>query len=556
MLSVSNISKSFGAHVVLDSASFTVARGERVGLIGANGCGKSTLLKIIAGWLEPELGSVTVGSPYKIGYLSQSSDDIESHSVGECLCEELFRAYGEVVRLESAMMEATQDAQLEIQYQNAVDRFDNAGGYQQLAKLDRVLAALDLHELCLDTPLSNLSGGQRTRLALARVMAMNADVLLLDEPTNNLDVDSLEWLESNLCASNTACIVVSHDRRFLDRTVSRILEIDRFSHRLIEYGGNYSWYRQQKASREDRQRRMFKEQQDRISRLKADIAATKQQSKATEDSTTDDFLRGRAKKVAAKAKARATRLERMMSSEQLTEKPRIREQMRLRLCDGGVQHDRILIHVNDFDLQVGSRKLISGANLLVRSTDRIAVAGPNGCGKSTLLRSLVNSEYWGAATDRTHHRRLPRFCYMPQHQESLPLDERALDYFLGIVYGARDTVPEATSLLNESNARTFLHRFLFSRDQVFQQIRELSYGERTKLLFATFMAIRPELLFLDEPTNHLDMDTIEALEEALRAFEGAIVVVSHDRRFLENIKITTVWSITDFTMRITTMETE
>jgi ATP-binding cassette subfamily F protein 3 len=539
MLRLSNITKSYGDSVILQNVSFTLAAGQRIGIVGPNGCGKSTLLRLIARELESDSGSVSLHRDMKIGYLRQFIDrQTDLLPIGSYLVPEAFHAMERLHALEAEMAAPSDAEELKIEYVKAFEEFDSAGGWALENRIEQVLDGLAMPGLNLARPLNSVSGGQRTRLALARVLLLNADILLLDEPTNNLDTEAITWLEAGLTQTKAGCLIVSHDRRFLDATTVRTFEIDPLSHQIKEYGGNFSWYATRKMEEDERQRREYKEQQERIGKLKADIRATKDQAMATESSTQDDRLRRYAKKVAAKAKARETRLNRMISMEHKIDKPKKLERIRLSLS-GHHLYNRLLIEAKQVSINYDNHPVLGDINLFVRGSTRIALTGANGSGKSSLLRVILGEQ--APQSGEMKKQDNIRLCYLPQSDTGLPECKNVLEYFM-------DEVRHATSrsdLLDQGNARTFLHRFLFSGDQVFQKIGNLSQGERIKLMLAAFMAVNPEVLILDEPTNHLDIPSLRCLEAALKSFAGALIVVSHDRFFLSELALDTNWTIKD-----------
>jgi len=538
MLRVSNLRKGYGDRAVIDGASFAIGPGDKVGLVGPNGSGKTTLLKILAGQLEPEAGSVNYAGNPSVAYLPQHPPVTAQETVGEFLAPEFYRCCLRMKAIEQTMQDRHWDTSLIAEYSSAVDRFEAAGGYVLESRLEAVLAGLSMHDIDLGRRALSLSGGQMTRAALARVLLKDADVLLLDEPTNNLDRAALDWLEESLLRSNAMYLIVSHDRRFLDRVTKRTLELDPITARITDYSGNYSWYRLRKSQELAQQMRAYKEQQDRIKRWTDDIRAVKNQAQATENSTVNDYLRGRSKKVAAKAKAREKRLNRLLESEKV-EKPRHVERMRFTV-EGRYQYTSMLIGLENVSCEIAGMQLFSGLNLDVRGSTRIVLAGDNGTGKSTLLKIIVGER---APTSGSIFKKADlRLCYFPQQQEALPEDDTVLDFFSRSVPDRRWP--------SESDLRTFLHRFQFTRDDVFKKIGQLSRGERTKLLFATFMVTNPDLLIMDEPTNHLDVPAIECLEEALSSFHGAFIIVSHDRHFVDAISPHVYWHLSDHSLSV------
>jgi ATP-binding cassette, subfamily F, member 3 len=545
MLRVANLSKSYGDSAVLSGISFTLARGQKFGLIGNNGCGKSTLLKIIAQELMAESGTISIDHKTTVAYLAQNiGAEKNDLSVGAYLAEDACSALERMRSLE-ADMETARDGfdQLQADYAEAIEDFENAGGYSLESRIEQLLCGLAMANVSLESKLKNLSGGQRTRLALARVLLLDADILLLDEPTNSLDCGALSWLEQKLVESECGYLVVSHDRRFLDQTTTRTFEMS--SGQIKEYGGNFSWYVGRKEAEEKRQWREYNEQQHRVRRLKTDIQATKNHALATENATRNDYLLGRAKKVAANAKARETRLQRMLCDENRMDPPRGRELMRFQF-EGASLYDKLILQAEDLSIGYADGAILEEINLAVQGSARIALVGENGSGKSSLLRTIIGE--LGPLSGRL---RIPpdvRCCYLAQTQTALPEQMTVLAYFIDQVpqtLNGTAMITDPGNLCNPAAARTFLHRFLFGGEQVFRMIEQLSLGERTKLAFAVFMASNPDLLVLDEPTNHLDIQSLQCLEQALMSFHGALIVVSHDRFFLDQIGLNTKWRIED-----------
>jgi ATP-binding cassette, subfamily F, member 3 len=554
MLRVSNITKSYGDCAVLSGISFTLARGQKFGLIGNNGCGKSTLLKIVARELIAESGSISVDQKTTVAYLAQDLRQEQNDlTVGAYLAEDAYSAL-ERMRCLEASMEQSSDGfdQLQADYADAIEDFENAGGYSLESRIEQMLDGLAMPDVSVDRQLKTLSGGQRTRLALARVLLLDADILLMDEPTNSLDGDALTWLEQKLMESHCGYLIVSHDRHFLDQTTTRTFELN--EGQLKEYGGNFSWFVQRKDAETKRQWREYNEQQVRVRQLKSDIRATKNHALATENSTRNDYLLGRSKKVAANAKARETRLNRMLCDENRLDAPRGPEVMRFPLL-GTRLYSKLLLQAQDLSIGFRDCTILRDINLIVQGNARIALAGENGSGKSSFLRTMIGE----LAPLSGSMRMLPdiRCCYLAQTQTAWPECKTVIQYFIDQVTSNLQKDPgnqliDQSDLRNPGVVRTFLHRFLFSGEQVFRRIEQLSLGEKTKLAFAVFMASKPDLLILDEPTNHLDIHSLRCLEEALKSFQGALIVVSHDRYFLNQIGLDTRWTIASGEVRIET----
>ena len=546
MLRISNISKYFADQIILKEISFTVARGQKIAVIGPNGGGKSTLLKIIAGLLEPDQGSISIQPGANLGYLSQNTDEENSDTtIGAFLAPDNYAAKVEMGKLELAMATSTNAESAHSHYGEQVERFERSGGYGLESRVVQILHGLSMHDLELDRRMNTLSGGQRTKLALARVLLLDADILLLDEPTNSLDTEALRWLEESIKSSRAGYLIVSHDRRFLDIATTRTFELDPATGTLNEYGGNFSWYCQRKNEEEERHRREYKERQDRIRKLKADVQGTKDHALATENATQNDYLRGRSKKVAANAKARETRLNRLISDQEQNENARAPEKMRLQL-DGHRLYDRILLETSDLSVTYGSQQVLANVNLFIKGSARIAICGTNGSGKSTLIRALLGeiSPSTGAVSIAPDL----LLCYLAQTENGSGNSQTVYEFFTESLSHHSSIGNEIIQLRDQGKARTFLHRFQFTGDQVFQKIEDLSRGEQIKLRFATFMALNPQLLVLDEPTNHLDIPALGCLETSLRSFKGALIVVSHDRFFLEGLSIDTTWTIENGTV--------
>ncbi|MFN8499306.1 MAG: ABC-F family ATP-binding cassette domain-containing protein [Anaerolineae bacterium] len=528
MLQVSNLSKSYGDVTILDGVSFVLNAGGRVGLVGPNGAGKTTLLRIVAGAETPDRGSVArQPADLSIGYLSQALVFAPEARVGDILAEgaDAWRkARDDVDRLAQALEEAGDDLPTRLdEYGAALTAFEALGGYEMEAHMETVLAHLDLDQLDPASSVAVLSGGQKTRLGLARLLLARTDVLLLDEPTNHLDLDALEWLEGFVTRYRGAAIIVSHDRAFLDNTVERILELDPDTHKMREYVGDYSAYAAAKIAERERQWQTYKEQQDYIARTEADIQRTKNQALNVELTTTprQPNVRRYAKKVAAKAKSREKKLERYLESDERVEKPTRHWAMKLDFLQVPPSGSNVAILEG-----VGHRFddgpwLFRDASFILRSGERAVLLGANGVGKSTLLRILVGE--LAPTEGRARLGSNVQVGYFAQEGQTLDLALTPLE-----------TVRRAAAL-SETEARSFLHYFLFGGDEVFTPIAALSYGERARLQLAQLVLGGANFLILDEPLNHLDIGAREKFEAAVQSFPGAVLVVTHDRAFIERL---------------------
>ena len=538
MLQVVNISKSYGSEVILEDISFVVNPGERAGLIGPNGSGKSTLLRIVAGVEQADSGQVILGSGTSAAWLPQGFEVDAAHTLGEAVrrgVSDHTRAHQTLLRIEEGMSRANGaelDALLE-EYGRASDEFAALGGYDVEQRIAEVLQGLDLGDIASDTSLSILSGGQRTRAGLASIIVSAPDVLLLDEPTNHLDIQALEWLEEYLSGYEGAALIVSHDRAFLDGAVTGILELDGQRSGLAAYPGNYSDYRSAKERDLEKQTAAWKDQEVERRRIERDIAQTKQTALRTETSTTHDFYRRRAKKVARKAKVRERRLEKMLSSSDRVERPKAAWTMKLdfgRTPRGGTR----VLALEDVGHEFDGNWLFRDVNLLLEHGERVALLGPNGCGKSTLLRFVAGLGAPTLGTVRVGENITPG--YMPQDQVGLDWNMSALEM-----------IRQATDV-SETEARTLLHLYLFEGDEPLLPASSLSYGQRSRLLLATLVLEGANFLVLDEPMNHLDIPSRERFEEALDAFPGTILMAVHDRTFIDRYA-TAIWNVEDGTIR-------
>jgi ATP-binding cassette subfamily F protein 3 len=537
MLNVSKISKSYGVETLLEGVSFVVNPGERVALIGPNGCGKSTLLDIIAGSVLPDRGSVSIESGAQLGFLHQDLDPKADETVGQVVrtglgdWEEL-RAEVERLTERIAVAQGEELEEAMVAYDIALARFQVLGGYQVDYQVKSILAHLGLGEIDTGTPVEQLSGGEQTRVGLAAVLIAQPDLLLLDEPTNHLDIQALEWLEGWLEAFIGAVLLVSHDRTFLDRTVNRILELE--GGQITEYKGNYAQYAQEKEAEHARQWAAWKDQEEEVQRLKGDIHKTKMHAKRVELTTTSrqPTIRRYAKKVARKALSREKKLERYLKSDDRVERPEGSWYLKLNF-EEGLRSGKQVLQLKD----VGHRFddwLYRHVDLVLSHGERAALLGPNGSGKSTLLRTIAGEikPEEGVVEIGAN----VRLGYIPQKQDTLDLDTTALALIRGV------------APMTETEARNFLHYFLFDGDEVFRSVEKLSYGERSRLLLAKLVAEGANCLILDEPINHLDIPSRERFEQALNAFPGAILAAIHDRAFIDRFA-TAVWSMESGTIR-------
>ncbi len=539
MLQVRDVTKWFGDVKVLDHVSFNLNRGDRAGLIGPNGCGKTTLLRILAGELAADQGRVQFSRPnVRVGYLPQALEYAADATVGDVLrsvqgAQEA--AETRLARLAEAIARSQGDALADAlaEYDRALAAFQALGGAAQVADADAVLAGLGLADVDQSRPVASLSGGQKTRLGLARLLLIQPDLLLLDEPTNHLDIVALEWLEAYLSRYPGAVLIVSHDRAFLDRTVNRILALDDVSHTLREYAGNYTDYAVTLDRALEKQWAAYKEQQERIQKLEASIRKLSTQAKAIEQETIHFHWRRIAKDLARHAVVQKARLERMLASEERVEKPALAWKMKLEFADAPRSGQDVL-HIRDLAVGFGSRVLFEQVNLHLSYGERAVLVGPNGAGKTTLLRCIIGQlQPWSG---EIRLGRGVRVGYMAQEQETLDPAATPLDLI-------RQAAP-----LDHTEARSFLHYFLFAGDEAFVPVGRLSFGERSRLALALLAVTGCNFLLLDEPINHLDIPSRESFERAMARFEGTILAVVHDRYFIDRLA-TTVWLLEEGRIR-------
>jgi ATP-binding cassette subfamily F protein 3 len=538
MLTAHHLSKTYGIQPILQDISFSISAGERIGLVGPNGCGKTTLLRILVGDEKPDEGTVAHTRPnLRIGYLAQGMDfdpDQTLRAALELASVSLTRLEADIESLAAALANDPNNADLQEQYDSALTQLSTLN-----LQPEPILGPLGLGDFDLDTPVAHLSGGQKTRLMLARILLKEPHLLLLDEPTNHLDILMLEWLEGWLNRFNGAVLIVSHDRAFLDNTVASILELDPATQSIKSYPGNYSDYAEQKLVELAKQQQAYVDQQQQIVQLRAAAAhvrgLTKMRRGGKADPTNTDgfsvgFFGNRAtKNVAGRAKHIEARIEKILTEERV-DKPRSSWQMKLDFGENVNQSKDVLTTENLSVGYPGHESLLENLNLYIRSGQRIALTGENGTGKTTLLRTIAGTLEPLAGTVRLGQ--TVRLGYMAQEQELLDASLSALQTI------------QRVAAFNETQARHFLHFFLFSGDDPLRPSGELSFGERARLQLALLVAQGCTFLLLDEPINHLDIPSRARFEQALTQFNGSILAVVHDRYFIEQFA-TDVWTVKD-----------
>jgi len=532
MLKVKNISKSYGAKVVLSDVSFGLEKGQRAALVGSNGVGKTTLLKIVAGLDEADTGQVEISRGACLGYMPQDT----SVTGEETIWRYLQRVTG-IASLEKELSELEasnlSDQTISDHYAHVREQYDHLDGYSLKHRAEVMMSGFSLADVGLDRPLADLSSGQKSKVALIGILLTGIDLLLLDEPTNNLDLPALIWLEDYLLKSEAAVIVVSHDRRFLDRVTDRVFELDRDSRTLKVSNGSYSEYLGRRAKDRARQKEQYRLQQEEISRLTEQAREKKAaalRGANWQGSDSDKYLRGfkrdRASKSAKVAKVFEKRIEQMDKVDRLIE----REPLSISLepvTNGRPTHisiDKVVAgYPGQFEL--GPISLTIGYGY------RVGFLGLNGSGKSTLLKTITGQ--LPAISGEVSLGSGLKLGNMMQEHETLPRTETLLAF-----------IKERTGRPDQDVFSTLV-KFGFDEKDIRGQIAEISPGGRARLLLGLFSLLSVNALILDEPTNHLDAEAVDALEEVLASYKGTVILVSHDRDFIEKANIDSAYLIAD-----------
>ena len=509
LLQASGIKKLFGITPVLEGINLQVQERERIGLVGVNGAGKSTLLQILAGEMSYDGGQIYKSKETTIGYLAQNSGLQSDRTIWEEMLdvftplietEKELRVMEQQIADPAVMDNPKKYQDLLDRYASRSDWFKDHGGYEMETRIRSVLHGMGFGSFAPDTPIATLSGGQKTRLALARILLQAPDLLMLDEPTNHLDIATLTWLEDYLRAYSGSLLVVSHDRYFLDRLVTTIVEIER--HQSKRYTGNYSRYMELKAAEYESQMKMYEKQQDEIAKMEAFI-----QRNIVRASTTK------------RAQSRRKALEKMDRMDKpLGDLKKAHFSFEVEYMSG-----KEVLQVRDLSVSFQPPKaLFKDVSFDLRRGETVALIGPNGIGKSTLLKCLIGTSQ--PQTGAIHWGTKVKIGYYDQEQTNLNSSNTVLEELWS-----------AYPHMEEARIRTVLGNFLFSGEDVLKTIAALSGGEKARVSLAKLMLLEANMLILDEPTNHLDLFSKEVLESALIDYEGTLLFISHDRYFLNKM---------------------
>ena len=520
LISVQELQKSFGIHEVLRSVTFSLQKGEKMGLVGVNGCGKTTLMRLIAGEMQPDGGAIHRNKDLRVGYLAQL-DDIP---LTDTVWGALLRVFEPIRAMERRMAEVetlleTADPEtalrLSAEYQRLTESYNAQQGYAYEGEMLRVLNGLGLKPEMHQRLVATLSGGERTRLSLAKLLLQKPDIILMDEPTNHLDLEAIEWLQDYLTDYKGSLLLISHDRYFLDHVCNTMGEL--LGGKMIKFTGNYTEYMKKRTADFETRMKAYELQQKEIQREQAIIERYR------------SFNREKSIKAAESREKRLAKVERL-------EKP-VEEQHVRFTFDARRRSGEEALEVRELSKSFEGKTVFQNLSFKLRTGDRVALIGPNGVGKSTLFRILTHqlnpdhgSVRFGVNID---------IGYYDQHQQNLNPQNTILD-----------EVWNAFPKLEQTRIRSALGLFLFTGDEVFEKIEKLSGGERGRVALTKLMLQQDNLLLLDEPTNHLDMDSREVLEDALRDFPGTILAISHDRyfinRFAEKVMVMEQDGVTEY----------
>lgn len=504
IIAASGISKSFVTQLIFSDATFRIEEKDRIGIVGTNGAGKTTLFKILTGAEDVDEGTIFYDKRISVSYMEQHTD----YTSTKTPLQEVEEVFAELDRMEKRINELTEklsiygDKNWIEEHARLLEEFENKGGLTYKGRCRSTLLGLGFNEKDLELPMCALSGGQRTRVMLAKTLLMNCDIMLLDEPTNHLDMDATRWLENFLMSYKNAFMVISHDRYFLDRVTTKTFEIE--NQKLTCYNGNYTKYKELKALDRLTLERDYEKKQKEVKRIEGIIAKQKTFGQERNYVT----IRSKQKQI-----------DRIVDSMEKPDQDPESVRFSFKACSG-TGYD--VLTINNLAKSFGEKEIFKNVNMEIKAGDRSFIFGANGCGKTTLLRTVIGQIEADAGTVKTGAR--VKIGYFEQGTGELNGDKTAFDELL-------DEYPHLTN----TEIRSVLGTFLFKGDDVFKQIKTLSGGEYARIKLAKFMLADTNFLILDEPTNHLDIQSKEVLEQALENYDGTILAVSHDRYFIQKL---------------------
>ncbi|MCT4594486.1 MAG: ABC-F family ATP-binding cassette domain-containing protein [Anaeromicrobium sp.] len=509
VLSCNNITKSFGVDTILKDISFSINKGEKVGLVGTNGAGKSTLFKVICGFLPYDNGEMYMSKNINLGYLKQSDLIDTNNSIYEEMLEvfkDLINMEDEIRLLEKEIAKISENPNddrinsLMNVYAQKSEEFEKRNGYSYKSEIRGILKGLGFDESFYHKSIVHLSGGQKTRLKLAKLLLRKPDILLLDEPTNHLDMEAVEWLESFLKSYQGTVLLISHDRYFLDQVVGKIYEIE--NKKLTAYNGNYSFYSKQKEILYEQKLREYENQQRELEKQEEIIRRFKQHG---------------TEKLAKRAKSREKKLDHM----ELIHKPLSFNDRSKLTFETQIKSGFEVLKAHGLEKQYDENLIFENVDFDIYKGEKIGLIGPNGVGKSTLLKIILGKIPYGGKVVLGHNVNLG---YYDQEQSDLNTSNIIID-----------EIWYENIKRSQTEVRSLLGSFLFKGEEVFKEISTLSGGEKSRLALLKLMLSKANFLLMDEPTNHLDISSKEVLEEALSNYDGTVLVISHDRYFLNKV---------------------
>lgn len=526
MLELKEVSKSFGGKVILSNISFTVDYGEKAGIIGSNGVGKSTLLKIIARQLHQDSGEINTNTLESIGYLKQEFE-IPEESLSVTSFIKWYIGIDKLEKRLNELQEELEKNESNIEEFCAVqEKYIRLDGYNFDYKLDNILNGLGILPVVRNKKIKDLSGGQKSKIILAAVLLKGADLLLLDEPTNNLDIKSIEWLEGYLKSVNMPCLIVSHDRRFLNAVTTKTLEINFFDRTLSSYPGNYAQYREFKEAKEKRQLELYEAQQEKKKELQDSIRqkkdwASKGRKQGVKDN--DKYTRGYERDRSSGLASKARKIEKQIEKLDKIERPRVKKKLKININFSKIKGST-MIYAKELICGYPNGFKTSPITFEVKFGEKVIIVGKNGSGKSTFIKTLFsNLEKISGTMDIGTGLNIG---YISQDTK-IDTDQDLEQFIIGSI--------DEEKLEDKSKVYTTLAQFNFTYEERQKKYAMLSPGERTRARLVIFSLLDINVLVFDEPTNHLDIEALEALEEVISSFDGTVIAISHDREFIGRV---------------------